>query len=182
MAVPGQVVVKLQCSHNLGDVSGPNLQTLLDRISAYKGYSLQWTLSAPIQSCISTQSSTIETSSGEPSKIVSAAAATNLFCMTNPAPFCGGEWPKCVVGKATDTILVDYWFSAASVSIDFEFISLDTFVKKIILDWVKNTLKFPKHIWIASHFSENLTSSVHVKHDKVEETKTINKVMSQGYD
>ena len=74
-----------------------------------------------------------------------AATATNQFCMTKPCASCSaGSWPDVGVTETTDTILVDYWFSAAEV---LHRTDVDSFVKQTISTWVKRTLKFPGSIW-----------------------------------
>lgn len=175
MSIPDQIVVKLQYSNKLGDVTQSNLQALLDDLSKVRAldiYSyipcthtwwlfsylqfpvrrLQWTLSAPIQAGLSSgpvsSCGFLQSSVDDNSLTPAAVAVTNQFCMTNP---CSGSGPKAKwpygVTECTDTILVDYWFAANDIQPIFT--TLDDFVKTKIANWIKDEqqLNFKGPIW-----------------------------------
>jgi hypothetical protein len=154
-APPDQVVVTLQYSHKLGDVTECKLESLLDTLSKTNlGPKYQWTLSAPIQSSSSvpTLASTAHANDGDAKTTTSECASasvcdvamTNQFCMTRHQPHNSACWPYGVNGP-TDSILVDLWMSSPSVT---EVLCIDKHVKTAVSGWVKTCLKFNGKIWL----------------------------------
>ena len=100
---------------------------------------LQWTLSAPVLSCC-----TSEKSPKNRALVSSTETQTpeSWFCMTQQATPCPGKWPSCVV-VPTDTILIDYWYHGTETDLG----KIDTFVKTTVSSWVNNIVKFPGQVW-----------------------------------
>ena len=112
-----------------------------------KDSSYQWTLSAPIQAPTQTLPSLKSTQHADDSS--DDVTSTNQFCVTKPVPNNLTSWPYGVT-KSTDTVLIEWWLSSASVlSSPADLKTLDENVKSTVSKWVMNELKYHKHVWHA---------------------------------
>ena len=111
----------------------------------------QWTLSAPIQSLCTSESTQRSEKEEDPASLDTGAmsiVASNDHYYTSTLPIANTsqtEWPLGVTTQ-TNTVVVELWISAPDRTADFVS-EIECYVRCTVGTWLANTVGVTGHVW-----------------------------------